>query len=76
MMNKNWQRPILRLRGRITENISGADVPREFRAAPMPQRSKADMRREADQALRTFDKRAPQQDQPQSIASGEDRPWI
>jgi hypothetical protein len=76
MKNTNWQRPTLRLRGRPTEDVAGADVPREFRAAPRPQRSKADLRREADQALRTFDKRAPQQDQPQSIASGEDRPWI
>jgi hypothetical protein len=74
-MNTNWQRPTLRLRGRITEDVAGADVPPEFRAAPMPQRSKADMRREADAALRTFDKRAPPQQQDQlSPASEEDAP--
>jgi hypothetical protein len=81
MRNRNWDRPVLRLRGRSTEDINGADVPREFRTAPRPQRSKADMRREADQAVQAVTPKQPvdgppQPDQPPAPASDEAPPWV
>jgi hypothetical protein len=55
MSGRNWDRPSFKTRGRMTEAISGSDVPSEFRTVPrsLP-KPKAEQRREAEAALREF----------------------
>lgn len=55
MGGRNWDRPSFKTQGRQTEAIDGGGVPREFWDAPksLPV-SKADLRRQADAAVRDF----------------------
>jgi hypothetical protein len=76
MRNRNWDRPILKLRGRSTEDVAGADVPAEFRAAPRHRISKADMRSEAEAAMKAFGKQEPEELPPPTQQSDEPPPWI
>jgi hypothetical protein len=78
MKNTNWQRPTLRVRGRLTEDIAGADVPAEFRTAPKPQVSKAGLRSEAEAAMEAFAKpRQPKEHAPRPSAQPDELPpWI
>ena len=76
MKNTNWQRPTLRLRGRLTEDVAGKDVPREFRMAPRQQKPKAELRAEAEAAKEAFANRQPKQQAPQPSAQSEEPPWI
>jgi hypothetical protein len=64
LSGRNWDRPSFKTRGRRTENISGADVPEEFRTTPRLPRPKADQRREAEAALREFMSKKPAHQQP------------
>jgi hypothetical protein len=67
MSGRNWDRPSFKIRRRLTESLSGADVPEQFRTTPprLP-RPKADMRRDAEAAVREFIKRQSLKDQPPS----------
>jgi hypothetical protein len=52
--SRNFSRPYFKTRGRTTESITGSDIPAEFRSAPRPRRAKADLRIDAEQAVKEF----------------------
>ncbi len=64
MGRRDFNRPSFRTRRRSTESITGSDVPSEFRTTPRLPRPKADMRREAEKALRDFMAKRPSHQQP------------
>jgi hypothetical protein len=41
-------------RGRTTESITGSDIPAEFRSPPRPRQPKAELRSDAEQAVKEF----------------------
>jgi hypothetical protein len=60
MSARNYQRPSIKTRGRLTENINGGDIPREFYGPPLePRQSKAEMRAETDRLVAEFIQKRP-----------------
>jgi hypothetical protein len=57
MTKMNHSRPSFRSPGKVYESINGSDLPREFWGNPRSGKhtSKAELRREADEAKRDFD---------------------
>jgi hypothetical protein len=52
--SRDFSRPYFKTRGRMTENITGSDIPAEFRSVLRPRRAKSDLRRDAEQAVKEF----------------------
>lgn len=76
MAARNWDRPSFRTRGRTTESITGSDMPSEFRTTPRMPRPKADLRREAEQAVRAFiEQQAVKTDAPAPPPHDRKPPW-
>ena len=75
MGGRNWDRPSFRTRGRLTESISGADVPAEFRNMPQSlPKSKAELRSEAEAAIRVYKTSHPVKEDRHSGLSGDEKP--
>jgi hypothetical protein len=55
MSGVNWNRPRFRREGKLTEDVGGADVVRLVPVTPrQPSPSKAELRADADRALKAF----------------------
>jgi hypothetical protein len=52
--SRDFSRPYFKTRGHTTESITGSDIPAEFRSAPRQTRPKAELRSDAEQAMKEF----------------------
>lgn len=65
MSGRNWQRPSIKNRGRLIENINGGDIPRELYSPPLvPRQSKTEMRAETDRLVAEFNRKKSDRPEP------------